>query len=94
VATDEPAFDPVRYWRGPVWVNVNWMLHHGLRQAGLGDLAERVRSDTLRAVGAAGRWEYFDPRPGTLPSALGLGTDEFSWSAALALDFQQNPAAL
>jgi hypothetical protein len=93
VATDEPAFDPVRYWRGPVWVNVNWMLHHGLRQAGLADLAERVRSDTLRAVGAAGRWEYFDPRPGTLPSALGLGTDEFSWSAALALDFQCNPAA-
>jgi hypothetical protein len=76
-----------------VWVNVNWMLHHGLRQAGLDDLAERVRSDTLRVLGAAGRWEYFDPRPGIDPSALGLGTDEFSWSAALALDFQCNPAA-
>jgi neutral trehalase len=94
VATDEPTFDPVRYWRGPVWVNVNWMLHHGLRQSGLDDLAGRVRADTLRAMGAAGRWEYFDPRPGTPPAALGLGTDEFSWSAALALDFQLNPAPL
>jgi hypothetical protein len=45
-------------------------------------------------MGAAGRWEYFDPRPGTPPAALGLGTDEFSWSAALALDFQLNPAPL
>jgi neutral trehalase len=93
VATDEPTFDPVRYWRGPVWVNVNWMLHHGLRQAGLDVLAERVRSDTLRVLGAAGSWEYFDPRPGIDPAAIGLGTDEFSWSAALALDFLRNPDA-
>jgi glycogen debranching enzyme len=94
VAVDEPAFDPVRYWRGPVWVNLNWMLYHGLRRAGLDDLAARVRADTLRALASAGRWEYFDPRPGTAPAALGLGTDDFSWSAALALDFQLNPAAL
>jgi hypothetical protein len=93
LAPDEPAFDPVRYWRGPVWVNVNWMLHHGLRRAGLEDLAARVRSDTLRAVDSAGRWEYFDPRPGTAAAALGLGTDEFSWSAALTLDLQRNTTA-
>ena len=28
------AFDPRRYWRGPVWVNVNWFLVRGLERSG------------------------------------------------------------
>lgn len=93
-AIDEPAFDPVKYWRGPVWVNVNWMLHHGLRRNGLDELADRVKRDTLDLIGAAGLWEYFDPRPAGKTRAVGLGTDEFSWTAALTLDFLRNPHPL
>lgn len=93
-APDEPAFDPVKYWRGPAWSNVNWMLYHGLRQNGLDELAERVKADTLHLLRTAGLWEYFDPRPMPAGNAVGLGTDSFSWSAALALDFQHNPASL
>src|SRR5690606_5712316 len=26
--------DPLRYWRGPVWININWLLWRGLRQHG------------------------------------------------------------
>jgi glycogen debranching enzyme len=89
-AVDEPTFDAVKYWRGPVWVNVNWMLYHGLRRSGLNELAERVKSDTLGYLMRAGLWEYFDPRPAEPGRHVGLGTDEFSWSAALALDFLQN----
>jgi glycogen debranching enzyme len=88
---DEPMFDPVKYWRGPVWVNVNWMLHHGLLRAGKHELAARVRDDTLALLERHGFWEYFDPRPAAAGRSGGLGTDGFSWSAALALDFLRYP---
>jgi glycogen debranching enzyme len=93
-AADEPAFSPVKYWRGPVWVNVNWMLYHGLLRCGRHELAARVKRDTLDFLGTAGLWEYFDPRPPEPGRAVGLGTDSFSWSAALALDFLHNPDPL
>jgi len=94
-AADEPGFDPVRYWRGPVWVNLNWMLYHGLRGAGRPDLADRVKADTLGLIREFGMYEYFDPRPRAAGgSDAGLGADRFSWSAALCLDWLLNPAAL
>lgn len=89
-AVDQPEFDPSRYWRGPVWVNVNWLLAHGLTRAGRPDLGTRVKDDTLALLQQHGMWEYFDPRPG----GTGLGTDGFSWSAALALDWLANPEPL
>jgi hypothetical protein len=75
-----PEFEPRRYWRGPVWLVVNWMLIDGLRQNGSPDLAERVRRDSLALVDGSGFGEYFDPLTG---EALG-GTD-FSWTAAMYL---------
>jgi glycogen debranching enzyme len=93
-AVDEPAFEPVKYWRGPIWINVNWMLFHGLRKHGLLELAERVKAETLDLLETQGMWEYFDPRPSSPAHALGLGTDSFSWSAALALDLLRNPDPL
>jgi hypothetical protein len=74
-------FDPVKYWRGPIWVNTNWLLFEGLRRYGdYRDLADRIRSDTLELLDRNGFFEYFDPSTGK-----GLGTENFSWSAALAL---------
>ena len=93
-AVDEPAFDPVKYWRGPVWVNVNWMLHHGLLRSGFPELAARVKRDTLAYLREEGLWEYFDPRPPVAGQTRGLGTDGFSWSAALALDWLHHETPL
>ena len=90
-AADEPTFDPVKYWRGPVWINLNWMLYHGLRRAGFDALAGRVKTDTLQLLEQVGFYEYFDARPA---GSGGLGADQFSWSAALALDLLENPAPL
>lgn len=87
----ETSFDPIKYWRGPIWVNLNWMLHHGLNRYGFHSAASRVKSDTLRLLSEGGLFEYFDPRPG---AARGLGSDNFSWSAALALDLLHNPNPL
>jgi glycogen debranching enzyme len=94
-AADEAAFDPVRYWRGPVWVNLNWMLHHGLRRYGFAAQAARVRETTLRLIERHGMFEYFDPRPVSAGgSDHGLGADAYSWTAALYLDFVRNDTLL
>lgn len=50
VPPDSPHFDAVRYWRGPIWVNTNWLL---------GD-----RERTLALVERSGCWEYFHPLTG------------------------------
>ena len=77
----DPHFDPRRYWRGPIWLNTNWLLIRGLERYGYADLARQIRDDTLALIQTAGFHEYFDPRTGA-----GYGTDSFSWSAALAID--------
>ena len=81
VSKSSAAFDPRRYWRGPVWINVNWFLVRGLRRCGLADEAEELRLLTLRLLETSGFAEYYDPRTGEA-----LGSGDFSWSAALALD--------
>jgi neutral trehalase len=89
-AVDEPQFNPLKYWRGPVWINVNWMLYHGLKRYGFAMEAEQVKRDTLYLIEQAGFYEYFDPRSETKDKDRGLGGDHFSWTAALYLDFMDN----
>ncbi|MGG5820226.1 MGH1-like glycoside hydrolase domain-containing protein [Falsiroseomonas sp. HW251] len=75
-----PQFEPLRYWRGPVWAVVNWMIADGLRGNGHDALARRVEGDTLTLIDAHGFSEYFDPTTGQ-----GIGGATFSWTAAIAL---------
>lgn len=90
-AFDEPSFNPLKYWRGPVWINVNWMIYHGLKKYGFPDMASRIKKDSMELVERHGCFEYFDPRPvGEAQEKRGIGADLFSWSAALYLDFVYN----
>lgn len=92
-AADEVAFDALRYWRGPVWVNVNWMIYHGLKRYGFDELAMRIKNDTISLTEEYGMFEYFDARPPAKIEAenkAGLGADSFSWTAAIYLDFLNN----
>ncbi len=75
------SLEPTNYWRGPVWINTNWLLMHGLRRYGFLEKAESVRQDIIELVRRYGFHEYFDPFQGT-----GYGTDCFSWTAALFID--------
>jgi neutral trehalase len=94
-AVDEPAFNPVKYWRGPAWINVNWMLYHGLRRYGFNKEAERLRKDSIDLIKRYGMYEYFDARPeGEALEQRGIGADLFSWTAALYLDFTYNEQTL
>ncbi len=78
---EAPGYSPNRYWRGPIWINVNWLLFHGLRRYGYHDYARRVRQSIIELPKSYGFYEYFDPEAGK-----GHGSDHFSWTAALVLD--------
>ena len=77
----EPTWEPRRYWRGPVWVIMNWFILEGLERYGYEELAETIRKDTLSLIETNGFREYYDARDGS-----GCGSVDFSWSAALALE--------
>ena len=83
VAVRDPDFSETRMWRGPVWVNTNWLVAQGLRRQGLIDKAERLERATLELVAAQGPNEYFRPDTGVKPPRA---TTVFGWSAALTVD--------
>lgn len=74
-------FQPMRYWQGPTWLNINWMVIDGLRRYGFHDHAAALTDLSLEMVEKSGFAEYFDPITGEP-----LGTDNFSWTAALTID--------
>lgn len=78
---EAPGYSPNRYWRGPIWININWLLFHGLRRYGYHDYARRIRQSIIELPKKYGFYEYFDPEAGR-----GHGSDNFSWTAALVLD--------
>ncbi len=77
-----PTFDPRRCWRGPVWLNTNWLLAAGLRQHGRNRLAQEIMSSSVELAARSGFFEYFDPFSGA-----GYGSPDFSWTAALVIGF-------
>ncbi|MEW2505885.1 hypothetical protein AB0878_36015 [Amycolatopsis sp. NPDC047767] len=81
-------FEPARYWRGPAWFNTGWLIWHGLRTHGHDQLAGRLGEGMLDALRLAGFREYVDPLTGA-----GHGSDDFSWTAAVAIDLLEVPAA-
>jgi hypothetical protein len=77
---EDPGFQMIRYWRGPVWAVVNYMIGTGLAECGDRARADRVRTDTLDLMRRNGFYEAYSPIDGT-----GSGGDDFSWTAAIWL---------
>jgi len=75
------SFSPVQYWRGPVWININWLLMGGLERYGFKEQAAQLRQATIGLVEEQGFFEHFNPMNGK-----GHGSIFFSWTAALLLD--------
>jgi hypothetical protein len=71
-----------RYWQGPTWINTNWLIADGLERYGFKDEAAKIRESSLKLVDKAGFYEYFSPIDGS-PA----GAHNFSWTAALTIDF-------
>ena len=49
IAVSDPTFGS-DMWRGPVWINYNYMIIRGLRDYGYDDAAERLRRMTLQTI--------------------------------------------
>ncbi|MBA2713501.1 MAG: glycogen debranching protein [Rubrobacteraceae bacterium] len=81
----DPEFHPRRYWRGPVWPVFNWLLWWSLIRAGEPERAERLRSASLEQLESGGFGEYYEPFTGEA-----LGSEDQSWTAAVALDWLAN----
>jgi glycogen debranching enzyme len=75
-----PLFDHIRYWRGPIWLPINYLIGRGLAETGDTERSDRVRADSARLVRTHGFAEYFSPVTGE-----GCGGGTFSWTAALWL---------
>jgi glycogen debranching enzyme len=78
---DSDYFRPNRYWQGPVWVNMNWLVADGLERNGERATAKRLRACTIDVVARGGMYEYFSPL-----DAEPAGASDFSWTAALTMD--------
>ncbi|MEU0936815.1 MULTISPECIES: MGH1-like glycoside hydrolase domain-containing protein [unclassified Embleya] len=88
VAFDDPNFDPEAMWRGPVWLNVNYLLIEGLRRSGYPDVADELTERTVRMVAeGGGLYEYWNPLTG---GRAGRATTGFGWSSALFVDLARS----
>ncbi len=76
-----PEFDALRYWRGPVWLIVNFMIADGLKTAGQTKMADRINRDCLRLIEESGFAEYYGPT-----NAEPCGGDAFTWTAAMVIE--------
>jgi glycogen debranching enzyme len=84
VARDDPKYNPQVMWRGPTWVNVNYLLVEGLQRAGYPELARELRCRSLEMMlGEDDIYEYYHPETGrSSPKAASI----FGWSSALFIE--------
>ena len=73
-------YDHKRYWRGPIWLVVSYMVAQGLAEQGHAGWAEMIRLHSRELIEHSGFFESFSPETGE-----GSGGDAFSWTAAMWL---------
>lgn len=73
-------YDALRYWKGPVWAIMNYMIYKGLRTSGHHRAGLQLAADTAALMESGGFAEYYNPDNGDP-----LGGNQFSWTAAMWL---------
>ena len=84
VSKSEPAFDPKGFWRGPIWIAINWFIFKGLKKYGFNKAAAEVLKSSLKLIEKSGFREQFNPLTGE-----GLGAQNFTWGG-LVLDMMES----
>jgi hypothetical protein len=83
-----PLYDSKRYWRGPIWPQMNWLIYHGLKKYGYYELANFTKESLLELVQQFGFHEYFEAQKHLIETTHGgYGGDKFSWTASSVIDF-------
>jgi putative isomerase len=84
VARNDKRYNPEQMWRGPVWVNVNYIFVEALEKNGYHDLARELADKTIDLV-MRGKdiKEYYNPETGDEPPKA---APMYGWSAALFID--------
>ncbi|MDD5093893.1 MAG: trehalase-like protein, partial [Dehalococcoidia bacterium] len=67
-------------WRGPTWINTNWLISEGLKRHGHGKLADGISQASKYLAERSGFREYYNPLTGE-----GGGEKDFSWSSLAAV---------
>jgi len=80
----DKTFEETRYWRGPVWINSNWIVYQGLLDKDK-NFSNLIKNKTLELLENKKFHEYYNYKTGEC-----LGANNFSWSAALYLDLKLN----
>ncbi|MFX1286465.1 MAG: amylo-alpha-1,6-glucosidase [Promethearchaeota archaeon] len=73
---DHPFFNPKEYWRGNIWIQVNWLIIKGLINQHKAKLAKEIAQKSINLVGKNGFWEYFCPHTGH-----GFGAPNYGWDS-------------
>ena len=73
-------FEEKRYWRGPVWINCNWIIYQGLKNKDK-NFANKIKEKTINLIKKNGFFEYYSFKTGKA-----FGASNFSWTASLFLD--------
>ena len=84
VNPEDKTFEETRYWRGPVWINSNWIVCQGLLDKDK-NFSNLIKNKTLELLENKKFHEYYNYKTGEC-----LGANNFSWSAALYLDLKLN----
>lgn len=84
VSVSDPKFDADQMWRGPTWVNVNYLFIEALQERGYPELARELMTRTLALVQLhSDIYEYYNPLTGMHPpKAAGI----FGWTSAVFID--------
>ncbi len=84
---DSELFDSKRYWRGPIWPQMNWLIYQGLKAYDFYDTAEIVKSDILELTKQHGLYEYFEAQKDLAAQLeVGYGGNHFSWTSSCVID--------
>jgi putative isomerase len=84
VARNDSHYDPETMWRGPVWVNINYIFVEALRRIGEYDLARTLQEKTLNLImSQPGIYEYYHAETGEPPATA---AEAFGWTAAVFID--------
>jgi len=81
VARSDPLYDPNQMWRGPTWVNINYLFIEGLQHNGYTEQARVLRDKTLNLLMRQNDiFEYYNPETGIAPPRAAA---VFGWSSAV-----------